>query len=134
MEKRLRIEPRSSRADNIRGVKRMVDARDTFEMEGSIGTTKADLTNNTVPANKFVRKVYSWLLCNNSSDVSGITFTIEKGSTVVRTLPEIVIGAYDTINEQSVLGLITIPAGHTLKAQVTTGDGPVAVILRAFDL
>jgi hypothetical protein len=111
-----------------------VSPEDTFEMEGSVGTTKVDLTNNTVPPNKFARKVYSYLLSNKSSAVAGITFTIEKDTTVVRTLPEITLGAYDSIDEQNMLGLITIPAGHNIKAQVTTGTGPVSVIMRCYDI
>jgi len=106
----------------------------TFEMEGTVTTTKADLTNNLVPANKFARKVYSYLLINKSSTPAGITFTIEKDTTVVRTIPEIMLDAYAVVSEQNELGLITIPAGHNIKAQVTTGTGPVSCILRCYDL
>lgn len=111
-----------------------VKPEDTFEMEGTVTTSKAGLTNNTVPSGKFARKVYSYLLSNKGSAVAGITFTIEKDTTVVRTIPEITLGAYDSIDEQNELGLITIPAGHNIKAQVTTGSGPISVIMRAYDL
>ncbi|MEM1536781.1 MAG: hypothetical protein QXG58_06460 [Candidatus Bathyarchaeia archaeon] len=107
---------------------------DCFEMELVATTSKAKLSNGDVPANKFARKVYSYILSNKGSAVAGITFTIEKNNTVVRTIPEIILGAYDSIDEQNGLGLITIPAGHNIKAQVTTGSGPVSVIMRAYDL
>ena len=107
---------------------------DCFEMELAATTTKAKLSNGDVPSNKFARKVYSYLLSNKGSTTAGITFTIEKDTTVVRTIPEITLGAYGSIDEQNELGLITIPAGHNIKAQVTTGGGPISVIMRAYDL
>ena len=107
---------------------------DTWEMEGSVGTVKIALTHNLVPIEKSQRKVYSWLLSNAAAAVAGITFTIEKGITVVRTIPEIVLTAHGSIAEQNELGLLTIPPDHNIKAQVTLGTGPVRAILRCYDL
>lgn len=107
---------------------------DTFEMFITAGTTKAKLAYGDVPANKFARKVYSWLFINQSSTPAGVTITIELGDTVEVTLPEIILPANGILTEESMAGLLTIPAGRNVKAQVTTGSGPVTIIMRVFDL
>ena len=112
----------------------MVNTEDGFEMEGTVTTTKAPLTNNLVPAEKVVRKVYSWLINNRGSATAGVTFTIERDAAHVRTIPPIILGAFDSLDEESALGLISIPAGLNIKAQVTVGTGPMSVILRSYDL
>ena len=109
-------------------------AEDCFEMEGTVTITKAPLSNNLVPPDKYERKVYSWLLNNHGSAIAGVTFTIERGVELVRTIPPVILGAFDSLDEESTLGLVSIPAGLNIKAQVTTGTGPVSVILRSFDL
>ena len=111
---------------------------DCFEMEGTVTTTKAPLTNHIVPAEKTMRKVYSWFINNQGSAIAGVTFTIERDAVPpplpVRTIPPIVLGAFDSLDEQNSLGLITIPSGLNIKAQITVGTGPMTVILRSFDV
>ena len=114
----------------------MPKPEDTFEMEISATTTKAALTNNTVPDNKFARKVYGMVLNNEAAAVAGITFTLEEDTTVQRTLPEIILAANGTVDLVRPLEspIITIRAGWNIKAQVTTGTGPINCIFQAYDL
>ena len=113
-------------------------AEDTFEMEHTdVGTTKVALSNNIVPLNKFARKVYGMLLNNRDGTAAAtITFTIEKDTTVERTIPAIVLGANVFLNVSRELEnpIITIGPGQNIKAQVTAGTGPVSVMLQAYDL
>lgn len=111
-----------------------VRSEDCFEMEGVVTIAKAALTNNVVPADKSVRKVYSWLIGNQGTAAAGVTFTIERGVEILRTVPTIVLGGLDSLDEQSELGLLSIPGGSDIKAQVTVGTGPMSVCLRCFEL
>jgi len=112
----------------------LVKPEDTFEMEGDIGTTKAALSNNTVPDNKFARKVYGMLINNRAGTTNTLTLTIEEGTTVVRTLPPITLGAYDTIDVNRPLDspIFTMNPGQNIKAVAASAS--ISVILQAYDL
>lgn len=115
----------------------MVKPEDTFEMEISATTKKESLTNNLVPKEKHARKIYGIFLNNRDPEErAGITFTIESGDEVERTLPEIIIPPNGTIDISRPVNspIITIKGGQNIKAQVTTGRGPVSVILSAYDV
>ncbi len=76
----------------------MAKPEDTFEMEAEVGTVKVPLTNNTVPPNKFARKVYGMLIRNNAEAANTLTLTIERDATAERTLPPITLDAYAIID------------------------------------
>lgn len=105
-------------------------------MEVMADTTKRPLSNNLVPTTKFARKVFGMMLSNKATTAAGLTLTIERDTEVVRTVPEITIGALATIDISRNLEspILTIPAGLNVKAQVTTGTGPVCVILQCYDI
>lgn len=112
------------------------DVAQTFEIEGSVTIAKVALTNNLVPIDKNTRKIYGALLSNKSLTPAGVTFTMEVDTTVQRTIPEITLAGHETLSiARSVdAPMLTIDPGQNVKAQVTTGTGPVSVILQAYDL
>jgi hypothetical protein len=112
----------------------LVKPEDTFEMEGDIGTTKAALTNNTVPDNKFARKVYGMLINNRAGAANTLTLTIERDTTVERTIPPITLGAYDSIDLNRPLDspIFTMKPGQNIKAVASSVS--ISVILQAYDL
>jgi len=112
----------------------LVKAEDTFEMEGDIGTTKAALTNNTVPSTKFARKVYGMIINNRAGTTNTLTLTIEEDTTVVRTIPPITLGAYDTLDINRPLDspIFTMNPGQNIKAVAASAS--ISVILQAYDL
>nr|QBN22308.1 hypothetical protein [uncultured bacterium] len=119
-----------------------IEPDETFEMDAEVGTSKTNLTINEeanshiVPSDKNQRKVFGVFLNNNANAEQGITFYVEKDGTTKRTLPEIMLGAYDSIdvNRPKDAPFLTIRAGRNLKAQVTTGTGNIGVVLQAYDI
>ena len=98
-----------------------IEPDETFEMDASVGTSKTNLTINEeanshiVPSDKNQRKVFGVFLNNNANAEQGITFYVEEDTTTVRTLPEIMLGAYKSIdvNRPKDAPFLTIRAGGT---------------------
>ncbi|GEM_PF-4127827 len=112
----------------------MVKPEDTFEMEAEVGTDKIPLTNNTVPPNKFARKVYGMLIHNNAATANTLTLTIERDATVERTLPPITLDAYASLDVYRSMDapLFTMNPGQNIKAVASSKT--ISVMLQAYDL
>lgn len=112
------------------------DVIKTFEMEDdSVTTSKAALSNNTVPADKTKRKVYGILLDNQDANYCQVTLTIEEDTTVQRTF-KYSLPAYGEKDVSRPLDapIFTMDNGQNIKAQITSGSGPAFAQLQAYDL
>lgn len=112
----------------------MPKPEDTFEMEAEVGTGKVPLTNNTVPPNKFARKVYGMLIHNNAATANTLTLTIERDATVERTLPPITLDAYASLDVYRSMDspLFTMKPGQNIKAVASSEK--ISIMLQAYDL
>jgi len=103
-------------------------------MEADVGTTKVALSNNTVPKDKYERKVYGMIINNRAGAANTLTLTIEEDTTVVRTLPPITLGAYATLDVNRPLDtpIFTMKPDQNIKAVAAAAS--MSVILQAYDL
>ena len=109
----------------------------TLEMEGEVGTTKVALSNNLVPTHRLARKVFGMFLCNlDTTTGATLTLTIEKDAVIERTLPRIYLPAGWRVDILRPMDppIFSMGPGQNIKAQVTTGAGPVSVILNCYDV
>jgi len=106
---------------------------DTYEME--IWVSDAEQTLDTVPENKFARKIFGILAVSHTGNATS-WFAIRKynGDTLEKEW-KFVLGAYDTLDISRPLEspILTIEAGREIR---TIGGAPTSVflVLNYYDL
>ncbi len=109
-----------------------IDPSDCFDMEADVGTVKVMLSNGLVPITKFERKVYGVFINNRAGTANTLTLTIEKDTTVERTIL-ITLEAYGTIDVNRPLDspILSIRSGRNIKAVASSPS--ITVVLNAYD-